>query len=260
MGFRTKAWTGVCAAALATGLLGLQPGAANAAAAQTCDASAYKLSLQSLTGPPRADLTIRITAARLDCEPPETLTAVQVALLPFKGVAPRKFNLKDVPSPAGTAIVRIGRVPRFRLVHATVLFGPQIILAGKTRTLLKPDLVLMTVKTAKSVLGGRPFYVVAQIRQRTPDVGTTATVTVTAGGTALATDTVIVGARRRVVRQIPVTLPATPGRSRLTVTVAGANPAETTLANNTRRATVDVVEFKVVESAVLAQDFAGYGG
>ncbi|TML94346.1 MAG: hypothetical protein E6G03_13380 [Actinobacteria bacterium] len=260
MGFRTRAWARVCAATLATGLLAVHPSAARAVSAQTCDASAYKLSLQSLTGPPRADLTIRITTATPNCELPEALTAVQVALLPFKGSPARKFNLTNVPSPGGAATVRVGRVPRHRVVHATVVFGSQIILAGRTRTLLKPDLVLMTVKTVKSILGGKPFYVVAQIRQRTRDVRATATVTVALAGTALATDTIAVGARRRVVRQIPVTLPATPGRDQLTVAISATSPAETSLANNTRRATVEVVEFKVQESATLAQNFAGYGG
>src|SRR5207249_563244 len=79
-------------------------------------------------------------------------------------------------------------------------------------------------------------------------------------GTALARDTVAVRARRSVVRQIAVTLPTTPGRDQLIVTISGTNPAETSLANNTRRATVEVVEFKVQESATLAQNFAGYGG
>ncbi|TML13328.1 MAG: hypothetical protein E6G33_12225 [Actinobacteria bacterium] len=260
MRIRTKAWTWVCSAVLAAGLLGVHHSDASAATTQTCGASAYRLSLQSLTGPPRADLTIRITTAMPDCELPETLTAVQVALLPFKRSSAKKFNLDNVPSPGGTATVRIGRVPRHRVVHATVAFGPQIVLAGKARTLLKPDLVLMSVKTVKSILGGKPFYVVAQIRQRTRDVGATATVTVTSAGTALATDTVAVRARRSVVRQIAVTLPTTPGRDQLIVNISGTNPAETSLANNTRRATVEVVEFKVQGSATLVQNFAGYGG
>ena len=63
MRIRTKAWTWVCSAVLAAGLLGVHHSDASAATTQTCGASAYRLSLQSLTGPPRADLTIRITTA-----------------------------------------------------------------------------------------------------------------------------------------------------------------------------------------------------
>src|SRR5205807_10657177 len=167
--------------------------------------SAYSLKLQSLTGPPRADLTIRITAKVAGCELPSSLTAVQVALLPFRGSAPRKVNVDNVPSPGGTATLHIGRVPRFRLVHATVAFGPQIVLAGQTKTLLMPDLVLTSVKAPKVSLSGRPIFVTANIRERTPDVGTTATVTVTAGTTGLATMPVAVRARRRVALKVPIT-------------------------------------------------------
>ncbi len=244
---------------LAAVLLGSSAGEARAAEAQACDASAYSLALQSLTGPPRADLTIRITTSVPDCELPETLTAVQVALLPFKGSAPKKFNLDDVPSPGGTATVNLGRVPRLRVVHATVAFGEQIVLAGQTRTLLKPDLALTSVKTPKVSLSGRPIFVIANIRERTRDVGTTATVTVASAGTVLATTPVAVLARRRAALKIPVTLTG-PGRVRLTVTISAANPAETSTRNNTRRATVEVTEFRVLASSVVVPSFAGYGG
>jgi hypothetical protein len=255
-----KAWTGVCSAFLVAGLVAVHQSDARAAASQSCDASAYKLSLQSLTGPPRADLNVRIASTRPDCELPQTLTSVQVALRPFKRSPARTSNFANVPSPGGVAIVKIGRVARHRGVRATVAFGPQIVLSGKTRTLVKPDLVLISVKTVKSVVVGKPFFVVAQIRQRTRDVAATATVSVTAAGAAVGTDTITVRPRRRVVREIPVTLPATPGRTQLTVTVGGSDPVETTVANNARRATVEAVEFKVQTAATLAASFAGYGG
>jgi hypothetical protein len=174
-------------------------------------------------------------------------------------VEQRKLDLHEVASPAGLATVRLGRVARRQRIAASVTFGPEITLSGQTRTLLRPDLVLTSVKANKVSLSGRPFFVVANIRERTPDVGTTATVTVTAGGTVLATNVVAVAARRRAVLKIPVTLQA-PGRTRLTVTITAANPAETTARNNTRRATVEVTEFRVLPSSVLVQSFAGYGG
>ncbi len=246
-------------AALVAMLLGFSAGEARAAESQSCDAAAYSLGLQSLTAPPRATLTIRISTSSPDCELPETLTAVQVALLPFKGSALRKLDLTDVPAPGGTATVNIGRVPRFRRVQATVTFGAQIVLAGKTKTLLKPDLVLTSVKTPKVSLSGRPIFVTALVRDRTPDVGTTATVTVASAGTVLAATPVAVLARRRVTLKIPVTL-AGPARVRLTVTISAANPVETTTRNNTRRATVEVTEFRVLASSVVVPSFAGYGG
>ena len=56
MGSFRRVLVGVCAVAVAGGLLGIPTENASAAAAQPCDAAGYKLSLQSLTGPPRADL------------------------------------------------------------------------------------------------------------------------------------------------------------------------------------------------------------
>jgi hypothetical protein len=238
---------------LVLALLGPTTARANAAAAQTCDASAYTLALQSLTNPPQAELTIRITASVPECALPATLTSVQAT------VGSRRIVLNSVPSPLGVATVRLGRVARRQVVAATVTFDPQITLSGQTRTLLRPDLVLTSVKSNKVSLSGRPFFVVANIRNPTPDTGTTATVTVNAGGTVVGTQVVAVGARGRTRLNVPVTLQLT-GRTRLVVTITAANPRETTTRNNTRRVTVEVAEFKLVRSAVVVPAFAGYGG
>jgi len=256
---RDNFWAGACAVAAAVSVLGWQTPPADAQVAPTCDASAYKLAIQSLTGPPRADLTVRITATVPECELPETLTSVEVALLPFKGSPARKLVLNEVPAPAGAATVNIGRVPRLRRVQATVTFGPQIVLSGQAKTLLKPDLVLTRAYGARAVLLGRPFYVVAIVRERTPDVGLTAVVTVSSRDIVLATQEVAVGAKRRVVVQVPTTLTEL-GRIPLTVTITPTLPIETTLKNNVRRLVVETTEFKVQESATLVQSFAGYGG
>ena len=256
---RDNFWAGACAVAAAVSVLGWQTPPADAQVAPTCDASAYKLAIQSLTGPPRADLTVRITATVPECELPETLTSVEVALLPFKGSPARKLVLNEVPAPAGAATVNIGRVPRLRRVQATVTFGPQIVLSGQAKTLLKPDLVLTRAYGARSVLLGRPFYVVAIVRERTPDVGLTAVVTVSSRDIVLATQEVAVGAKRRVVVQVPTTLTEL-GRIPLTVTITPTLPIETTLKNNVRRLVVETTEFKVQESVTLVQSFAGYGG
>ena len=114
MGSFRRVLIGACAAAVAVGI----PTKASAADAQMCGASGYKLSLQSLTGPPRADLVIRVTAKKAGCELPATLTSVRVTLLPFKKVRTGKVVRNNVPAPGGTATVNIGRVPRLRLVRA----------------------------------------------------------------------------------------------------------------------------------------------
>jgi hypothetical protein len=253
-----KAWSAL-GLLLLTGLLGFRPVGATAAVAQSCPASSYKLALQALTGPPLADLTIRITAVTPDCELPETLTTVQVAILSFKGAPSRKVDLHDVSAPGGTATVRLGRLARLQPVNATVSFGPQIALVGRAKTLLKPDLVLTAVSAPKVSLSGRPIFVVANIKDRTRDVGTTAVVTVKAGGAVVATSPVAVPAGRRTALKIPVTLSAV-GRTPLTVVITAASPAESTTKNNLRRATVDVTEFRVLASSVIVPSFGGYGG
>ena len=259
MGSWSRALVGVCAAAVIVGVLVVRVTNASAAVAQVCDRSGYKLSLQSLTGPPRTDLIIRVSAKAAGCELPDTLIRVQVAVLPFKKLPARKVILSNVLAPGGTATLDLGRVQRLRLVRATVSFGSQVVLAAQTKTRLKPDLVLARAYAGRSAVIGRPFFVVAIVRNRTKDVGLGALVSVTSGGAPLATKQLKVGPRGRVVLQIPVTLTQL-GTTQLTVTVTPASPIETTLKNNTRGLAVEATEFKVQESATLAQSFAGYGG
>ena len=152
MGSFRRVLIGVCAAAVAVGI----PTKAAAADTQVCGASGYKLSLQSLTGPPRADLVIRVSARKAGCELPATLTSVQVTLLPFKKLRTGKVIRRNVPAPGGIATVNIGRVPRLRLVRATVAFAPQVALTAQTKTLLRPDLVLTRAYAGLSAVLGRP--------------------------------------------------------------------------------------------------------
>jgi hypothetical protein len=245
---------------LAGAVVGAHGSGAHAAAVQTCEASSYRLALRSTTGPPIADLSIRITASPAECELPETLTTVQVVIYALNGSVQRTVTFNEVASPGGLASVRLGRVARRQRVQATVTFEPEITLSGQTRTTLRPDLALTSVKTNRVSLTGRPFFVTASVRELRADVGAvTAVATVTARGTAVGTSIVTVAARRRTVVKIPVAVP-TPGRTRLTVTITAANPPELTTRNNTRRATVAVTDFRVVDSAVVVPSFAGYGG
>jgi hypothetical protein len=255
MGSFRRVLIGVCAATVAIGI----PTKAAAGGAQVCGATGYKLSLQSLTGPPRADLVIRVSAKKAGCVLPATLTSVKVTLLPFKKVQTGKVIRRNVPAPGGTATVNLGRVPRLRLVRATVSFGPQVALTAQTKTLLRPDLVLTRAYAGLSAVVGRPFFVVAIVQNRSKDVGLVAAVSVTAGDAPLATKTLKIGPSRRIVLQIPVTLTQL-GTTPLTVTVTPASPIETTLKNNTRGFAVETTEFRVQESASLVQSFGGYGG
>lgn len=233
--------------------LALMAGRAQAAAGQTCDAKSYRLALRSLTGPPRADLALRVIPRAAGCELPTTLTRVQVTV-----GGRRSLSFQNVPAIAGAATVKLGRVPRLQSVTASVSFDPQVVLSGKTRTLLKPDLVLTSVTAPKVSLTGRPFYVIASVRQRTRDVRAATTVTVEAAGTALGTTRASLRPRKRAFLKVPVVLPAG-GRTRLTVTVATTDP-ETTTRNNVRGVTVEAADFRVRPSSVLVSSFAGYGG
>ena len=100
--------------------------------------------------------------------------------MPFKKLRTGKVVRSNVPAPGGTATVNIGRVPRLRLVRASVSFGPQVVLTAQTKTLLRPDLVLTRAYAGRSAVLGRPFFAVAIVRNRTTDVGLVATVTVSA--------------------------------------------------------------------------------
>ena len=232
---------------------------AQAARLQACDASAYTLALRSLTTPPSAELTVGITSSTPECALPESLDDVQVAIFARRGAPGHRLDVADVASPGGAAIVPIGRVRRHQRVVATIAFGPQIVLTGRTTTLLKPDLVLKSVTVPRTALGGRAFDVDIRIHERTPDVGTTATVTVATGQTVLQAVPVRIARKRNAVMHLPVTL-QTPGRTRVDVTITGANPAEATTRNNARHATTEVTEFQVVPTNVLVPSFAGYGG
>jgi hypothetical protein len=241
--------TAVCCAALAAA-------AATPAVAATggyCDASAYRLSLRSLTGPKgtRADLVIRVAAATA-CELPSTLDSVRVT------IGARTLNFRQVAAPGGAATVRLGRVLRLQPVTATVAFGPEIVLAGRARTLRKPDLVVRTVRVPSARLAGRPFNVLATLAEPTGDVRITASVTVAVGGAVVRSTVVRIAPRGRSVIRVPTTLTA-PGRNRVDVT-ATADLPETTTANNRRRATIEATEFQVVPRTVVVPSLAGYGG
>jgi hypothetical protein len=242
------------AIAVSGALVGSAAAPARAAAVAFCDASAYTLGLQSLTGPKGAgaDLVIRITTPTAGCELPATLDDVQIT------IGQRKVAVQQLASPGGAATVRLGRVLRLQPVAATITFGPQIVLQGQARTLLKPDLVLRSIRAPRARLSGRPFNVVATIAEPNRDVGATATVAVTASGTAVGTASLKLAPRGRAVVRVPVTL-TTPGRNRIDVAVTADLP-ETTTANNTRRRLVEVTEFQMTPANVVVPSLAGYGG
>src|SRR5438067_11834074 len=93
---------------------------ARATAVAFCDASAYRLSLRSLTGANGTGtaLVIRITARTAACELPATLGDVRVT------IGSRIVEVREVPAPGAVAIVRLVRVPRLQRVAVPIAFGP----------------------------------------------------------------------------------------------------------------------------------------
>jgi hypothetical protein len=245
---------GLIVGAVVLALLGVAAAPARAAAGAYCDPSAYSLALRSLTGPQGtgADLVIRISAPTADCELPQTLDDVRIT------IGQRTVDVQQVAAPGAAATVRLGRVLRLQRVGVTISFGPSIVLQGQARTLLKPDLVVRSVRAPRARLAGRPFWVFTTVAEPNRDVGATATVTVSAAGAAVGTASVKIAPGRRAVIRVPTTL-TIPGRNRLDVSVTADLP-ETTTANNRRRGTVEVTELQVAAANVVVPSLAGYGG
>ena len=141
-----------------------------------------------------------------------------------------------------------------------VLLGPTAAAtAAPARTLLGPDLALTAVSAPVQVLTGRAFTVDATVAELNGDTGASATLTASANGVALATVPVVVPAGGHVVTSLPVILPSA-GAVRIDVAITAADPAETSLENNIRSATIDVTDFQVVPSIAVGPSLAGYGG
>jgi hypothetical protein len=246
------------AAATAGSLFVLLGPAVGASATAACPASAYAMSLQSLTGPDGADLTIRVTPTTAACAAPEALSELQVGV--FRRDDQRLvLDLLAVPTPGGTGTVPIGVVHRGQIVAVRAFLATDVVLDGRTPTLLRPDLALASVSAPPETLTGRAFTIGATVTELNGDAGASATLTASANGVVLASVPVVIPAGGIVTTTLPVSLPA-PGPARIDVAITAAAPAETALGNDTRSATVDVTDFQVVPSVAVGPSLAGYGG
>ncbi len=213
------------------------------------------MQLESLTGSGGggANLLIRIGTTTAGCDLPQTLDAVNVSL------DRRRLELQDVASPEGTATLRIGRVQRLQPVNATVAFGAQVVLQGRARTLLKPDLVLRAVRAPRAIRDAQAFTALVVLAERNGDVGSTALVTVATDGAVVGSSPPVrIAPGRRAVIRVPVTL-TTLGSNRLDVVARGDLP-ETAYGNNVRHRTVETTEFQVALENLIVPSLEGYGG
>ncbi len=247
------------AAGTVASLFALLGPAVTATASQACPASGYAMSLRSLTGPAGAELTIRITTSAPACLAPETLSRVQIVVFEREDRAQRGLDLLGVPTPGGTGTVAIGPVQGGQLVSATADVAPDVVLSAQAHTLLRPDLVITSLSAPPQSLSGRALELGVKLAELNGDVGANATLTASSGGVVLATAPVAIEPGGHLAVNLPATL-RLPGPTRVDVTIAAADPAETTLANNARSATVEVTDFQVVPAVALGPSLDGYGG
>jgi hypothetical protein len=246
--------------ALAAAALGLVSTAARAAST-TCD---YTLATRALTGPEGGDLTVTVTAAGAGCTAPDALKKIQLKTFGLDDSLAATRNLTDVPAPGGVASVDLGPIARGQRIAAEVLVQTEDttrtdVLRDSTKALLRPDLVVTAVTAPRQALAGHGFDVEVKVAEQNGDVGATATLSLATGTTELGTTAIDVAAGGTETKSFHVTL-ADPGAVRLDATIANAVPRETNASNDDGHATVEVTEFEVDQSQVLASGIAGYGG
>jgi hypothetical protein len=227
-------------------------------------AAAYQASLRALTGPGGADLAVHVVPApETGCAVPQTLKKVQVKVFALDGTLSSTRNLQDVGSPGGSADLRLGDVDRHQHVAVDVLVQNDdttrtYVLRSETTTLLRPDLVVNATTNAPVVFATRTFDVGAHVSELNGDVGAAAVVTLHHGDTVLGSTTVHVeagGSAETAFHDVALTYP---GRTDLTVSVGGADPAETNEANNNGHAEVDVINVAAHTNDLLVP-LGGYG-
>ena len=217
-------------------------GAASAADPTSCVSpteAPYSMSLASLTGPGGAELALHVDAPT-GCTTVETLQHVQLKVFNGDGSLDDVTNLRDVPSPGGTATLELGPVPRSRRVAVQVLVqtgtpGRTEVLRAETTTRLRPDLVIEAVYAPPQTLTTRPVDVSVTIAERGGDSDATATVSLEWDEpTGLQQQvTVPAGGRSTVTwENVALTL-AVP--TRVSAAIGNAAPAETDATNNARR-------------------------
>lgn len=250
----------------------LLPGAAvatpTAAASAPCPPpggeEAYRVALRSLTGPAGADLTIRVTPApETGCAIPDALKKVQVKVFSLDGKLLSTRNIDDLPAADGSASVRLGTVGRQQDVAIDALVQGDdttktYVLRGKTKTLLRPDLVVENATVPSVVFATRAFNASASIHELNGDIGASAVVTLQAGSTIMASAPVTVDAAGSAEATFNDVALADPGRNNLTMTVHEADPGETNIMNNSRSAELDVINVMAKSGDNLAV-LGGYG-
>lgn len=246
------------AAAVALVAVGATGATARADAPDAC----YTLGSTVLTGPARADLTVRVSAAA-GCQVPTELKKLQIKTFTDDKLDDVR-NVTDLALTSGAATIELPELARGSRIESDALVQDGATnrtwpIRSQTSALLRPDLTVATLQAPVQTLTVRPVDVVAEIAELNGDLGATATVTLSWGPSVLGTRHVDVAKGARVSVTFASVALTIPTAVKLTLRVSEVTPNETDATNNARDATVDVSEFELARSRLILDNLGGYG-
>src|SRR5581483_7670844 len=259
----------LAALAAAAVTVGGTPSTARADDAPACPSSgriAYALDASALTGKTQTDVSVKLRAAP-GCPAVSGLKLLQVRSFAANGSVQQVRNLTDVALTDGAATIALDRVARGQAIEANALVqGDTLrrtyVARAATTSLLRPDLVVQTVRAPRQALTTRPFDVVAEIAEGNGDVGADVHV-VLAGPLGPIGDPLAVNvpARGRVEVTFHDVALAEDALVQVKVLVADAAPGEYDTGNNDRAAAIEMTknELTVTPPRVLVESLGGYG-
>jgi hypothetical protein len=192
--------------------------------------SPFAVELRALTDPAATELVAVVKPLTAECPAPGRLEHLQVKTFSADGRLVDTHDAKDVPSPAGRAVVELPPLARGHTLAVLVLVNTErtrrtVVLRAGTAVLLRPDLAVGRIAAPPHILSGLPFAFEAQIEETNGDVGVSARVVLVRvdSGTVLGETSVVVPAGDRATA-------VSPGRARV-----GAAPSRCASTSWTRR-------------------------
>ena len=234
-------------AAVALAAVGATGATARADAPDAC----YTLDSAVLTGPARADLTVRVSTTA-GCHVPTELKKLQIKTFTADKLDDVR-NFTDLALTSGAATIELPELARGSRIESDALVRDEATnrtwpIRSQTNALLRPDLTVASLEAPAQTLTIRPVDVVAEIAELNGDLGAAATVTLSWGPSLLGTRQVEVAKGARVSVTFASVALTFPTAAKLTVRVSEITPSETDATNNVRDATVDVSEFELARS------------
>ena len=199
----------------------------------------YTLTAVALLGSHGTDIYLNVSSSTSSV--PDRIDWVQLTALPIKGRHLSARIFINVPAPGGAAVLHVWRLQRHQQLEivAHVKLGPQNKAEAKTQVLLRPDLTVQTVSAPSDVVRRQQFTVTATIAELAGDSGASATATLFAGSTLVASKPVTVDAGGSTTVSFDTAL-GEPDRHDLQVVVSEAVPAEANVSNDSVATPVEV--------------------